>query len=89
MKYDWEAKAVKKLMPKIKALNESLGKKFAIWGFAIENEETGEACFVKVHSATGEVLDIDLAGDVAADAETVYIAEMDKATEAFNQERQR
>lgn len=89
MKYDWEDKAVKKLMPKVKALNESLDGKFAIWGFAIENEETGEACFVKVHATTGEVLDIDLAGDVAADAETVYIAEMDKATEAFNQESQR
>jgi hypothetical protein len=88
MKYDWEDKAVKQLLPKINELNNSLDGKFSIWGFAIENEETGEACFVKVHPASGDVLDIDLSQDVAADAENAHIAEIYSGREIFKQARQ-
>jgi hypothetical protein len=83
MKYDWENKAVKQLLPKINELNNSLDGKFSIWGFAIENEEAAEACFVKVCGATGDVLDLDLAKDVAFDADNVYEAERHIASKVW------
>ena len=81
MKYDWEDAAVKKLLPKIIELNDTLDGKFSVWGFAIENEEVGEACFVKVCQVTGDIFDVAVSSDVAADTQDLHVVEIEMLRE--------
>ena len=72
MNYEWEQEARDGVMPHIADLNEMLKGRFQIWGVAIVNEETGEACYEPVNRPSGEVFCADAAKDVLGDAQAAY-----------------
>jgi hypothetical protein len=79
MKYDWEKDAANEVRGKIKKLNESLSHKkpYAVFGVAIENEETGEAMFMPMGQNDGSALMSDLLLDAVSDLEAQYHASVE------------
>lgn len=72
MKYEWENKAKTEIYPlMVEVEREELGD-FKIFGLAVENINTGEACFISPYEGSDSVIVSDLFQDVLGDVEEMY-----------------
>jgi hypothetical protein len=72
MIYEWEQEAKEGILPHIHDMNEQIAHPFEVWGVAVVNAETGEACYFPISAPSGEVFCADAAKDVMGDAEKAY-----------------
>ena len=77
MEKEWKIDAADALFEKVKSINEHkdlLGKPFAIIGFAVENEETGEGAYLSIMEDDGSLLISDILEGASKDLQDRYFA---------------